>query len=274
MNEIVSCGVLVYSPAVLLLPMERELGWTRAEVAAGPSIAMLTWALSAVPVGRWLDRHGTRALMTAGSCAAAVLTLAWAAVESLPAYYAIWAGIGVTMAAVLYQPAFAAVTAWFTAERGRALTILSLAAALASTCSLPLAAWLLDALGWRGAVAALGAALAVVTIPLHAVVLRKAPAAASTVAAGAAREISVSPREAVRSTSFLALAAALILSAIAHAVVSVHAISFLVERGYSTAVASAIGGAVGAMQIPGRPISGVLAGWLSAARAVAPVTAG
>ena len=93
-TEIVSWGVLVYSPAVFLLPMERELGWTRAEVAAGPSIAMLTWALSAVPVGRWLDRHGTRALMTAGSCAAALVAFAWAAVTSRPAYYAIWAGIG------------------------------------------------------------------------------------------------------------------------------------------------------------------------------------
>jgi MFS family permease len=71
--------------------------------------------------------------MTAGSCVAVVLTLAWSRVSTLSEYYAIWAGIGVTMACVLYQPAFAALATWFTTERRRALTILSLAAALAST---------------------------------------------------------------------------------------------------------------------------------------------
>jgi len=132
-TEIVSWGVLVYAPAVFLLPMEQELGFTRAELSGGFSLAMLTCAISAVPVGRWLDRHGPRGIMTAGSCVAVVLTLAWSRVSTLSEYYAIWAGIGVTMACVLYQPAFAALATWFTTERRRALTILSLAAALAST---------------------------------------------------------------------------------------------------------------------------------------------
>jgi hypothetical protein len=69
--------------------------------------------VAAIPVGRWLDRHGARALMTAGSAAATALVLAWARVTDLGTFYAIWAGIGVVMAAVLYEPAFAVIATWF-----------------------------------------------------------------------------------------------------------------------------------------------------------------
>jgi len=45
--------------------------------------------------------------MTAGSCLGALLCFPWARVESVTALYAVWFGLGLAMAATLYEPAFA-----------------------------------------------------------------------------------------------------------------------------------------------------------------------
>lgn len=52
-----------------------------------------------------------------------------------------------SMAAVLYEPAFAVVATWFVRQRGRALTLLTFIAGLASVICVPLAAWLVQSQG-------------------------------------------------------------------------------------------------------------------------------
>jgi MFS family permease len=97
--------------------------------------------------------------MTAGSAAATVLVLAWAQVTDLTAFYGIWVGIGVVMAAVLYEPAFAVIATWFrdSAERTRALLALTVVGGFASVIFVPLAGWLVEARGWRDALVVLAA---------------------------------------------------------------------------------------------------------------------
>src|SRR5579862_6783460 len=98
-TEMISWGVLYYAFTVFLAPMHAALGWSSGELTGAFSLALVCSAGAAVPLGRWIDRRGTRGVMTAGSCGAALLVVAWANVRSLPLYYLIWAGIGVTMAA-------------------------------------------------------------------------------------------------------------------------------------------------------------------------------
>src|SRR3989449_3885314 len=153
--------------------MEADLGWSRVEITGAFSVGMGVAALAALPVGRWIDRHGARALMTLGSCLATALLLVWSRVESLPELYAVWSLMGLALAATLYEPAFAAVVGWFaTRGRDKALLTLTLAGALASAIFMPLEAWLVTRLGWRGPRLALAVILAVLTIPLHALMLR------------------------------------------------------------------------------------------------------
>jgi MFS family permease len=97
--------VLAFAFGVFWLPMEQELGWSRTALTGAYATATIVAGVAAVPVGRWLDQHGARGLMTAGSAAATVLALAWAHVSDLAAFYVIWAGIGLAMAAVLYERA-------------------------------------------------------------------------------------------------------------------------------------------------------------------------
>src|SRR5688500_11048150 len=101
-TDTISWWIVYYSFTVFIAPMERELGWSRAELSGGFSLALLVMGVMAYPVGGWVDKHGARMLMTAGSISAALLVVAWSRVTTLPAFYAIWAGLGVCAATVLY----------------------------------------------------------------------------------------------------------------------------------------------------------------------------
>ena len=174
-TETASWGVLYYAFAVFLVPMQEEMGWSRAAVTGAYSLGLLVSGLAAPLVGHWLDRHGPRGLMTIGSTAGAALLLVWASVEDLLVFYLVWVGIGLAMAATLYEPAFAVLAKWFERGRARALLLVTLAGGLASTIFLPLSAWQVEAQGWRGALFALAAILALLTILPHALVLRRSP---------------------------------------------------------------------------------------------------
>ncbi|MBV9354806.1 MAG: MFS transporter, partial [Chloroflexi bacterium] len=174
-TEVISWGVLYYAFGVFLTPMEQELGWSRGATTGAFSLALVLSAIAAIPVGRWLDRHGARLLMSLGSCLAVLLVLAWATATTLPAFYLIWAAIGVVMAALLYEPAFAVVAVWFDRKRARALTAVTLIAGFSSTIFLPLSGWLVQVQGWRPALVSLAIILAVGTIPVHALLLRRRP---------------------------------------------------------------------------------------------------
>src|SRR5260370_24101590 len=84
--------------------------------------------------------------------------------------------MGLALAATRSEPAFGAVVRWFpTDNRDRALTIVTLAGALASTIFMPISAGFLQHWGWRPALLGLAVILAILTIPLHALVLRRPP---------------------------------------------------------------------------------------------------
>jgi MFS family permease len=273
-TETVSWGILYYAFAVFLVPMQRDLGFSAAELTGAFSVALLVSGAAGIAVGRYLDRHSPRVLMTVASTAGAALVLAWSQVHGLAAYYAIWIAIGVVMAAVLYEPAFTVLAKQFPAagERRRAMTALTLVAALASFIFLPLSQALIEAHGWRDALIALAVILAVVTVPLHALVLRPPPVdhtPAASAAVDSSRSLTAS--EALRSAPFWLLSGAFVLASLTSFAMAVHAIAFLIERGHSSAFAAFAVGLVGISQIPGRLLFGPLAARLPRPAATAGV---
>jgi MFS family permease len=266
-TETVSWGVLYYAFAVFLVPMQQDLGWSRAQLSAAFSLALATSALAAFPVGRWLDRHSPRPLMTFGSLLGALLVLAWSRVDNLLSFYLLWAGIGLAMACVLYEAAFTVVTKWFSARRGQALTAVTLLGGWASFVFSPLSNWLIDAQGWRQALVTLALILAIVTIPLHALFLPTAPkrpeedipARVTAEAATIANRRAVETGAAVASNGFWYLTAAFVLSSFAVSAVAVHLIPYLLTAGRSAAFAAFAAGLMGVMQVPGRILFAALA---------------
>lgn len=275
-----SYGVLTYAFAVLIAPMSTDLGWTKAQITGAFSLGMLVAGAAAIPVGRWVDRHGARGLMSAGSMLAAALLVAWSSVRSLAAFYAIWAGLGVAMATVLYEPAFATLATWFRARRSRALTVLTFLGGFASVVFVPLATGLVQRYGWRPALVWLAAIYAAIAIPAHALVLRRRPADMGLVVDGEGSssveddtrlgvgdvEPSVEASVALRCVSFRWLAVTFALASLASTAVSVHLVPLLIERGHGAAFAGAAMGLLGLMALPGRLVFTPLGGrWPRAA---------
>lgn len=174
-TQTVGYGVLYYGFGVFIKPMEAEFGWSREATSGAFSLALLIAGLAAIPVGHCVDRRGARALMTAGSVLAALTLLGWSRIQGLGGLYLVALGLGLAMSAVLYEVAFTVIAVWFRRERHRAMLVVTLTAGLASTIFIPLVTWLVGALGWREALTVLALIVTLLTIPLHALVLRHQP---------------------------------------------------------------------------------------------------
>ena len=264
-TELVSWGVTYYAFSVMLTPMQRELGWSSAQLTGAFSLALLVSGFSDVWVGRWLDAHGPRLLMTLGSISAVLLVLAWSQVQSLLAFYLIWVGIGLVAPTIQYAPAFWSAAKWFDKRRGLALTVLTFGGGLASTVFIPLTNALMLAYGWRMALVVLAGIVAAFTILPHALVLRRLPADVGSVVDGAVVTASHAPsitnttprsktsvRDVLATRSFWLLALAFALSGLAFNGMAVHLISFELSRGQDPSFVAWAAGLTGVLQVFGR----------------------
>jgi MFS family permease len=253
-TQTVGYGVLYYAFSVLLQPIAADLHTSTTVVTGALTASILAAVAMAVPVGRWLDRHGGRGLMTTGSLAATALLVAWSRVETVTGLYAVLIGVGLTSAMVLYEPAFAVVVAWFDpARRANALLAVTVVAGFASSVFLPLTGLLVDRYGWRDALLALAVLHGAVTVPLHGLVLRRPPipparAPHGPAAGGGRRAV----RVAVRDARFWILAVAFVAQAAAVSTLTVHLVIYLIGRGHPAPFAAGIAGLLGILSVTGR----------------------
>jgi MFS family permease len=251
LTEITSWGILYYTFSLFLGPMEHELHWNQASLTGAYSLALLVSGLMAVPIGRWLDRARTpRALMAAGSLLGVVALVVWATVTSLPVFYALWVALGIAMAATLYEPAFTTVAAWFP-RRERALTVLTTLGGFASVIYLPVAALLVEHMGWRTALLALAALLALGAALPHAILLRPFPAAPHV----ASNRTSAPRKSPWRAWRFWQLVAGFTLAQLAISALVVYLIPYLGKQGLSAPQAATASGLVGVTAFGGRIIA-------------------
>ncbi|HQY30166.1 MAG TPA: MFS transporter [Thermomicrobiales bacterium] len=275
LTETVSWGVLYYAFAVFLVPMHRELGWSNAQMTGAYSLALLLSGLTAPLVGRWIDQRGSRVLMTGGSALGVAQVLGWSQVNTLWAFYLLWAGIGVAMAATLYEPAFATVNLWFERDRAKAFLLVTLAAGFASTIFLPLAGTLVADLGWRQALIVLAAVLACLALLPHASLLRNRPEDLGQFPDGAIPDperptpervlerSGTEPKAALRDPAFRWLAVAFSLETFASTAVAVYLIAYLIDRGDGARFAAAVTGLIGAAQVAARILATVFGNRIS-----------
>jgi predicted MFS family arabinose efflux permease len=254
-TQIISWGSLFYAISVLIAPIEREFGWSRDAIVGAFSLSMVCTGLAAFPIGNLIDRYGGRYVMGGGSVLAAVMLALLSQTTSLPAFYAIWVGLGLAMGAVLYDPAFTVITLSFGANARKGITALTLVAGFASSVFWPLTQALIASFGWRHAVLVLAISNLVICAPLHLLCLPKAGAHTGTGgrARGAdAESATLSIRDIVRTRKFLLLATAFTANMLAFSAISIHLIPLLHERGFAMTDAVWLAAIVGPMQVAGR----------------------
>ena len=251
-TEIVSWGVLFYAFTVLADAIRDREGWPLTHVVAVFTVAQLVAAGAGLWVGRRLDRHGPRLVMTGGSILGVLSVVLIAVAPSLAFFAAAWVLAGVAMSATLYPPAFATLNHWAGARRVRALTAVTLVAGFASTVFAPLAALLLAAGSWRSTYLLLAIPLAV-TIPLHWFGL-KAPWAFDPAVGPGGDEAAAEAQPSIEPgrREFWLLAVALTLGGFCIYAVVVNLVPLLTDGGLTVGEAAVALGIGGAGQVAGR----------------------
>jgi MFS family permease len=253
-TQIISYGSVFYSFSLLMQPLQLALGATKSMTVGAFSFALVVAGLCATYVGATIDRIGGRMVMTTGSIAAGLLLVALSCVESIIGLYVVYACLGATMAAILYEPAFAVLTRLFRANARRAITMLTLFGGLSSTVFWPLTQLLMAHFGWRDTLLILGAMNLLLCAPLH---LRFLPGRARQTEVGATggqEKDSKSLREVVREPAFYFLGGAFVANGLIFSAMSVHMLQMMQSKGLSVAAAALVGALVGPMQVSGRII--------------------
>ena len=253
-GQLVNWGVLYYAFVMLVVPLERELDVPTWVVTGAFSLALLTTAAVAPAVGRWGDRGRAPFMMQAGGMAAAALLVAWTCVPGVLMLYLVWAALGGCMAATLYEPAFVIVGRAFgnPAKRLQALATVTLFGGLASTAFLPVTAFLVRAMTWRGAVLVLALLLVCSTGLTRTLVfapLADPPGRPTEDQALAAMSHRHSDR-----VRFIFVVAPFALASLASAGFAANLVPALGERGATPGMAAMLGGVMGVTQLPGRAL--------------------
>lgn len=251
-GQIVSWATLYYGFTSFVLPMMRETGWGKPLIMGANTLGLLVWGLATYAAGAWVDRGHARWLMSGGCLCAGLGFGLWSLAQTPVGYYAAWVLLGLASAAALYEPAFNVITRRFPQDYRRGITTVTLVGGLAGTVSFPVVAWLIGALGWRGALMALSALMIVVMLPLHAWALRGEVGSPTAAALGAPPAVSLDLRQALRTRAFWLLTASLAAYALVMAALWAHAVPLMLSKGLSETQAMGVLVWVGPAQVVGR----------------------
>jgi len=206
--QLVSWGSVYYAFSLFVVPMEHAMNWSRTETNAALSLGLLVSGLAAYPIGTWIDHGHGRKIMMLGSILSTAMLLLWSQAHALATLFVVWIGLGVSMAATLYDPVFAVVTRDYPGSFRTKITLITLVAGFASTVFIPLTQGFVAWFGWRGALIALAAVNIAISLPIHATAIRRNGATDATPGDSARRKAvnMASTQRALRTPTFWALA--------------------------------------------------------------------
>ncbi len=164
--ETVVWAAMYYAFPALLPEWERDTGWSKTELSAAFTLALVVAAALAPVAGRLIDHGYGRQVFAGGAALGAVMLALLSQVTALWQFYCLWIGLGVAMSSTLYEACFAVLTRTMGTQAKRAITLVTLVAGFAGTVSFPSAHVLVGVVGWRGAVLVFAGAIVVVALPL------------------------------------------------------------------------------------------------------------
>jgi predicted MFS family arabinose efflux permease len=156
-----------YVPAILADPIAADIRVPRSWVFAAFSAALLIAAFAGPAVGRIIDRHGGRDVLTTSSVVLAIGLVGLASSVGPVSLFAAWAVLGIGMALGLYDADFATLAVIYGREARGPITGVTLFAGFASTVSWPLSTVLEHALTWRGACLVWAALNLAIALPIN-----------------------------------------------------------------------------------------------------------
>ncbi len=259
---------------------KNEFSTSRGAAAAVYSVNMMIFTLSGTPVGWLLDRLSIRAIFSAGFLILAsglVMSSTMTSLRHFYLYYGVWAGLGMSLLS-LSGPSIV-ISRWFPHEagagnggqRGLALGIAFAGTGAGVMVLAPLIERLITFTGWRTTFVLLAVLVLVVGIPLT-MLLRDAPpnaspappvpptpdapdappdapsdspTSAATATANGGASPSLTLKQSLQTRTFWLIMAGGLLSYFSMRLVTIHLVTYLVDRGMPRLTAATVAGNAG-----------------------------
>jgi MFS family permease len=173
-TALISAGT-VGAPGVFIVPLQKEFGWSAAEISSALSIRFILFGLMAPFAAALLNRYGLRnmSLLSLTIVASALIaSLFMTQVWHLMLLWGVVIGLGTGMTALVLGATISA--RWFVARRGLVVGILTASVATGQLVFLPLLATLTEHYGWRNALALICVMLGVAAVAV-AMIMRDRP---------------------------------------------------------------------------------------------------
>jgi MFS family permease len=257
---------------VFIKPMEREMGWDRAQVSVAASLSLFLQGAIGPLIGRLVDRFGPRMMLCCGIVLLAIGTYASSRVTQIWELYlasGILMPLGAGGAALVTASAVAA--RWFEKRRGLFLGISAAGLSAGQLIFLPATMALTVMYGWRQSYMLMSILLMTVILPSIAWLMRDNPeekglrpygAGETSIgekSKGSIKSERTPTRLAVRTRAFRLLAASFFVCGYTTSgVVGTHLIPHALEHGFAEMAAAGALAIMGGMNVVGTLLSGYI----------------
>lgn len=271
LSDMLFYGVGTVAFGIFFRFMSEGLQWSRGLLATAILLGRLTALVSSPIIGPLVDRHGPRWVMLFGTWSLGIGAIFMAAVNAPWQFFLAYGGLMTLGTVGMGEIAsHTAVAKWFVRKRGRALAVVTMGLSGAGiVIPLPLAA-LITGLGWRGAWIVLGIAVLVIGTGAS-LVMRRQPEdfgllpdgdlpheTASATITAADSEVSLTPRQALRTRAFWLLILSSNAAGMALMGINIHLVSFLLDNDFSLTTAASIVTFLYVLQTVAKPMWGLI----------------
>ena len=155
-------------PGAMLQPLSKEFGWTTDQLSSVFAVRFALFGLLGPFAAVFIARFGLRRVMITAATFIAVAMIAATGITQLWQLFVLWGlvlGCGTGLTALVLGAMVA--SRWFTERRGLVVGLFAASTATGQLIFLPIAAWMIENMGWRYAVIPVFiACLAVATVVL------------------------------------------------------------------------------------------------------------
>lgn len=245
-------GSAVATLSVFISPMTTEFGWSRTALSGAVSAGGVLAALTAPTVGRWVDNHGPRVILSVSAVVIALAALALSQVTTLIGFYIAFAIARLTFASPFDIGISGSMANWFLRLRARAMSYITLSYTL-GLAAMPMAAQAtMNVFDWRMAWVTIAVLVLVIGALPNFLFMRRRPedyglvpdgaqaSPAQSRADGARPEPRYTRAQALRTPSLWLLMGFSAFLFPCQAGISLHQAPHLIESGLSPTVAAAI----------------------------------
>ena len=263
-------------PGAMLQPLSKEFGWTTDQLSSVFAVRFALFGLLGPFAAVFIGRFGLRRIMVVAASFIAVAMVLATQITSLWQLFLLWGlvlGCGTGLTALVLGAMVA--NRWFTSNRGLVVGLFAASTATGQLIFLPIAAWMIENMGWRYAV--IPVFLACVTVAVLATLfMRDHPGSVGLRAFGEPDTAPIEPpparaaklnflgpfqvlKEASGNRTFWILAGTFFICGLStNGLLQTHFISLCSDNGLSAVPAASVLAMMGAFDLVGTTLSGYL----------------